>query len=180
MVKVFMMAGSLRKESVNKKLINISFEVIKKKALIECSQFLLNDYECSLYNADDEESNGIPTIISDVSQEIAKATHMIFALPEYNGMMPGVFKNFFDWVSRVRPMPWANKKILLISASPSPYGGLRGFTHNSTPFEVCEAFVYPKSFFLADAYNSFDKNAQLKEEGKYEEFCNLLNGFLKF
>ncbi|MBP9791780.1 MAG: NAD(P)H-dependent oxidoreductase [Rickettsiales bacterium] len=177
MKKVIMMAGSLRKESANKKLINIAAQSLAKDSYKIC---FLNDYNCSLYNADDEESKGIPTEINLFVKEMQHSTHMIFALPEYNSMMPGVFKNFFDWVSRVRPMPWANKKILLISASPSGFGGMRGFIHNRAPFESCGAVVYPKSFFLSDAYNGFNQNGDLKSEDQNKILSNLIKEFLAF
>jgi chromate reductase, NAD(P)H dehydrogenase (quinone) len=157
-------------------LINI---VANSLAQEDYKMLFLNDYNCSLYNADDEESKGIPSEINNFAKEIEHVTHMIFALPEYNSMMPGVFKNFFDWVSRVRPMPWANKKILLISASPSGFGGMRGFIHNRAPFESCGAIVYPKSFFLSDAYNSFNNN-YLKSEEERSKLLVLIEQFQRF
>jgi NAD(P)H-dependent FMN reductase len=172
-----MMAGSLRKESVNKKLITNVAKFLEKDSY---KTLFLNDYNCSLYNGDDEDSKGLPQEIQNFVKEIQNATYMIFSLPEYNSMMPGVFKNFFDWVSRARPMPWTNKKILLISASPSGFGGMRGFIHNRAPFESCGAIVYPRSFFLADAYNNFDSNNVLKSEDQHKKLESLIEEFSKF
>lgn len=177
MQKILMMAGSLRKDSVNKKLLNIAANTLDKE---KCKVLSFNDYDCPLYNGDDEESKGVPEAVQNFSKEMSSVTHLIFALPEYNSFMPGVFKNFFDWISRIRPMPWTNKKILLISASPSGFGGMRGFIHNRSPFESCGAIVYPKSFFLSDAYNSFDNNGNLKSEEQYKTLSSLIQEFIVF
>ena len=77
-------------------------------------------------------------------------------------------------------MPWDGKKVLLISASPSNLGGMRGFIHNRMPFESCGAVVYPKSFFLSNAYSAFDENGSLKERDQQKSFDDLLSGFFAF
>lgn len=180
MKTVFMMAGSLRKDSFNKRLLNVVAQYINDKKLAHCDVATLNEYECSLYNGDDEASNGIPSKITSVAERIQNKEYLIFALPEYNGFMPGVFKNFFDWVSRVRLMPWGGKKVLLISASLSGFGGMRGFIHNRMPFESCGAVVYPKSFFLSNAYSGFDDKGNLKDGDQQKNLNDLLVGFFKF
>lgn len=180
MKKVFMMAGSLRKDSVNKRLIDVVANYISDQKLAHCDVKVFNEYECPLYNADDEEKNGIPSNITRVAEHIQQSDYLIFALPEYNGLMPGVFKNFFDWVSRVRPMPWGGKKVLLISASPSGFGGMRGFVHNRMPFESCGAIVYPKSFFLSNAYSAFDEKGNLKGGEQQKSLNDLVDVFFTF
>lgn len=177
MNKIILMSGSLRKDSVNSKLIKIT-----QKILTDNNSKLLsfNDYEMPLYNGDFEEAHNIPDEASSFANEIKSSSHLIFALPEYNGLMPGVFKNFFDWVSRVRPMPWSNKKILIITATPSALGGIRGFTHNRMPFESCGAFVFPKSFFLANAYTAFDDQNNLISEAEHNKLNLLIDEFIKF
>jgi NAD(P)H-dependent FMN reductase len=35
----------------------------------------------------------------------------IVASPEYNGSMPGMFKNLIDWTSHFRPQPFGGKHI---------------------------------------------------------------------
>lgn len=180
MKKVLMMAGSLRRDSVNKKLINAAAQYIQDNNLANCNVAMLKEYECPLYNGDDEEAGGIPANVTKVANHVQLSDYLVFALPEYNGLMPGVFKNFFDWVSRVRPMPWGGRKVLLISASPSGFGGMRGFIHNRMPFESCGAIVYPKSFFLSNAYSAFNEKGSLKEGERKKDLDNLLGGFLKF
>ena len=88
MKKVFMMAGSLRKESVNKMLLDAAAKYIGYQKLVHCDIAMLNDHECPLYNADDEASKGIPNNIIKAAELIQSSECLIFALPEYNGFMP--------------------------------------------------------------------------------------------
>lgn len=43
---------------------------------------------------------GIPTVVDDFREVVKQADALIFATPEYNGALPGVLKNAYDWVSR--------------------------------------------------------------------------------
>jgi hypothetical protein len=97
--------------------------------------------------------------------------------PEYNGGMPGPFKNALDWVSRLSPMPWPNKKILLLGASPGALGAVRGLWHSHVPLEAIGMFVYPEMFGLSQAHLAFDEAGQLKDAATLERLKKLL---LKF
>ncbi|MBV8104491.1 MAG: NAD(P)H-dependent oxidoreductase, partial [Hyphomicrobiales bacterium] len=43
--------------------------------------------------------------------------------------MPGVLKNAIDWLSRVPKQPFANKPVLIQSASQGAYGGVSAQLH---------------------------------------------------
>ena len=68
---------------------------------------------------------------------------VMISSPEYNYSISGVLKNLIDWVSRARPMPWRGKSIYLMSAAPSPMGGIRGLWQTRIPLEGCGALRIP-------------------------------------
>ena len=50
--------------------------------------------------------------------------------PEYNGTVPGLLGNAVDWLSRpARQSVLRDKPVLVLSASPTPYGGARAAEH---------------------------------------------------
>ena len=178
-MKLMLMAASLRQDSVNKKLIQLSHEVLNKlQVSSEVKQF--NAYEHPLYDGDLEASKGLPAGAQQFIHDINEVDGLVFAVPEYNFSMPGVFKNLIDWVSRGKPMPWAGKKILLLSASPAAAGGVRGLWQIRVPFEGCGAFVFPDMFTLANAFNAFDPKGHLIDKGLEDRLEGLLKQFVAF
>jgi chromate reductase len=81
--------------------------------------------EFSLYNADTQESGGIPPAVQRLADEIRAADGVIFNSPEYNFSIPGGLKNAIDWVSRVQNQPFAGKPVALQSAANGVLGGGR-------------------------------------------------------
>lgn len=84
----------------------------------------INDYEITLYNYDKEVQDGIPPLAVEFQERINKADLIIMGLAEHNGGFPVIFKNLFDWISRIpQNIALANKNIFLLSTSPGPRGG---------------------------------------------------------
>src|SRR4051794_19783431 len=69
-----------------------------------------------LYNADVQDQ-GFPKPVTDIADAIHRADGVIICSPEYNYSVPGVLKNAIDWISRVPKQPFANKPVLIQSAS---------------------------------------------------------------
>jgi chromate reductase len=138
-LQVLLFAGSLRKNSLNKKLIELVGEAVGNygaKAQIMDVQA----YDCPSFNEDAESTDNIPAGASLLVEHILAADAIIIAAPEYNGSFPGFLKNILDWVSRYRPQPLYQKQMLLISASPSMGGGNRGLWNLRMPFEHIKRF----------------------------------------
>ena len=93
-MKLTFIIGSLRKESLNKELSNI----IKNKLPNDIEvQYL--DYANIPYMNEDIEFPTPQTILE--IRNIIKSSDMLWIFtPEYNGQIPGVLKNLFDWLSR--------------------------------------------------------------------------------
>ena len=64
-----------------------------------------------------------PAPVADFRAAIAAADAVLIATPEYGHSLPGVLKNALDWL--VGSGELCAKHVAVISASPTPTGGLR-------------------------------------------------------
>src|SRR5437879_13756797 len=82
-------AGSLRKESWNKKLLRLAIDAAREAGL-EARE--LDLAEVPLYSAD-VEAVGFPDAVEGLRRAVREAAALIIATPEYNNSVPGVLKN---------------------------------------------------------------------------------------
>jgi chromate reductase, NAD(P)H dehydrogenase (quinone) len=114
--------GSLRKASYNRMVMNALPALAPPNLkLSEAPPF----GEFPLYNADTQDSPGIPAAVHALAEAIRAADGVIFNSPEYNFSMPGGMKNALDWLSRVPNQPFAGKPVALQSAANGTLGGGR-------------------------------------------------------
>ena len=76
-----------------------------------------------MYNPDLEKEEGIPEAVKSFYNKILETDGLVIASPEHNGLMPAVFKNAIDWLSRINMRYLNDKPVLLLSASPGNSGG---------------------------------------------------------
>ncbi len=83
----------------------------------------LNDYPLPIYSPDSEKEKGFPTELLAFDDLLSEADGIVMSMAEYNGNYTAVFKNPFDWLSRIDMRTvWKNKPILLLGASPGGRG----------------------------------------------------------
>jgi len=81
------------------------------------------------YDAD-VEALGTPASVADLRAAVAAAEVVVVVSPEYNGTVPGLLANAIDWLSRPpRQSVLQDKPVLVLSASPTSYGGARAAEH---------------------------------------------------
>ncbi|MEC3907965.1 NAD(P)H-dependent oxidoreductase [Tamlana sp. 2201CG12-4] len=120
MKNIIVFAGSNSKASINKQLAvyasglieNVSIEVLD-----------LNDFELPVYGIDFETQYGIPDNAHKFLDRIKETDGIVLSLAEHNGAYATVFKNIFDWMSRIDGKLWSNKPMLLMATSPGGRGG---------------------------------------------------------
>jgi len=160
---VLFFAGSLRTESFNKKHAREAMRLAGEKGIK--GEFIdLRDYAMPVYDEDIQDNEGFPDTVTKLAEKISAATALVISTPEYNGSIPGGLKNVIDWLSRLKPMPLADKSLLLLAASPGPLSGVRGLWHSRVPFEAVGVHVYPTMIGLAKAHEAFDEAGKLKDE----------------
>ena len=109
--------GSLRKDSLNRKLAN----AIVRLAPSEFAFKQLTIADLPLYNQD-EEANPAESV-KRLKEEITSADGLLFITPEYNRSIPGVLKNAIDHASRpYGQSAWAGKPAGVLGVS----GGVIG------------------------------------------------------
>ncbi|MCL5404290.1 MAG: NAD(P)H-dependent oxidoreductase [Candidatus Marsarchaeota archaeon] len=93
-IKIAAFAGSLRRDSYNKALVNTAKRVAPENVEVE----ILDISQIPLYNQDEEAK--MPESVKKFKQKIKEADAVLIATPEYNRSIPGVLKNAIDWASR--------------------------------------------------------------------------------
>jgi chromate reductase len=119
-IKILAFAGSLRKASFNKALLQVALELVPQDAEIETF-----DLEGIPPFNQDLEYNP-PEKVREFKARIRAADALLIATPEYNYSIPGVLKNAIDCASRPYPdNPFDGKPIALMGASPGMTGTAR-------------------------------------------------------
>lgn len=179
-MKIFLFAPVLRKGSFNKKLIRIAHEIVNSFPDIETELMEFNEFPMPVYDGDLETNQGIPEGVHRLAKKISEADAIIISSPEYNGSIPGPFKNAIDWLSRLSPVPLEGKQICLIGASQSYFAGIKGNFHSRVPLHVLKAYVFPDYFGVAFAHKAFDEQDQLKDSKEKDRLQKLLIEFVHY
>ncbi len=120
MKNIVAFAGSNSKNSINKKLALYVAHQIKEVNVVELD---LNDFELPIYGIDYELEHGVPENAHKFLKEIQTADGVVLSLAEHNGAYSSVFKNIYDWMSRIDGKLWNNVPMLLMATSPGGRGG---------------------------------------------------------
>ncbi len=182
--KILVFAGSLRKDSFNKKLAKIAGEVVEE-AGADVTYIDLKDYPLPVYDQEIEDQ-GLPENALKLKDLFMKNDGFIISSPEYNSSISGVLKNVIDWVSRkahkdeVYLVPFIDKTVLLLSASPGNLGGLRGLVHLRAILSniFCQVLPQQKCIMLAD--KAFDSEGNLVDKKQYEDIKQLAQKLVDF
>ena len=120
-MKITAFAGSNSRSSINKKLVTYTASLFNQP---DTTILDLNDYDIPLYGMDLELEKGIPNDVLRFSNVLKESDLLIISLAEHNGAYATVFKNLFDWLSRVDGTKgFHNKPIFLMASSPGGRGG---------------------------------------------------------
>lgn len=175
-LKVLVFGASLRADSSNRKLAALAARVAEQSgATVDHAS--MRDFDVPSYDGDAEQAQGIPRGAEELRRRLAESDAFIVSSPEYNGSMPGMFKNLIDWTSRFRPQPFDGKHGLLLSASPSMMGGNRGLWALRMPLEHLGARIYPDMFSLAQAHKTLAEG-ELAEATLRARFDKTVHAFL--
>ena len=127
--RIAIVVGSLRKESVNRKVAQAMCVVAADR--LDCSIVEIGDL--ALFNQDIEADP--PAEWVAFKQAIAAADGILFVTPEYNRTIPGALKNAIDVGSRpYGKSAWEKKPAAIVTASP---GGIGGFGANHALRQAC-------------------------------------------
>jgi NAD(P)H-dependent FMN reductase len=178
-MKLLTLCGSLRTGSLNRRLLTLA-EAVGTEQGAEVTNQDLRELVLPMYDGDVEDSTGLPEGARKLCDLIAASDGLIIASPEYNHSMAGTTKNAIDWVSRARPVPFKDKHVLLLSASPGLVGGNRGLWSLRVPLENLGCHVYPGMFSLASADKAFAEDGSFNDEAAAQRLSKLVTEFMKY
>ena len=149
--------GSLRNDSINRKLANAIIKLAPaafKFRFIDISQL-------PLYNQDDD--NNPVASVKQLRDAIKASDGLIFVTPEYNRSISGVLKNAIDHGSRPRgESAFPGKPAAVIGASPSSTGTAMAQQHlrNILASLDVPVMAMPEAFIHVDEY-FYDKDGNV-------------------
>ena len=122
---VAVLVGSLRRESVNRKLALALAKLAPASLRLE----IVGISDIPLYNQDLEDQ-GAPASWAVFRDRIRAADAVLFLTPEYNRSVPGVLKNALDVGSRPYGKgAWNGKPGAVVGTSPGTFGGFGAVHH---------------------------------------------------
>ena len=145
MKKVLAFAGSNSSVSINQQLLE---HIIARIQGHEIKMIKLTDFPLPIYSRDIEVNEGIPENVKKIEEFIGSHDALVIAVNEHNGASSAFFKNYIDWLSRLKRNFLEGKQILLISTSPGKRGASSSLEYARNIFarfggEVIESFSLP-------------------------------------
>ena len=160
MKKIIAFAGSNSKKSINKELATYTASLLKN---VEVEILDLNDFEVPMYGIDEETANGIPQKATEFLKAVHSADGIILSLAEHNGNFASVFKNIYDWSSRIEQKLWNNIPMLLMATSPGGRGGATVLSIAKSGFPYMGGNIVA-DFSLSSFYDNFKDGKITNEE----------------
>jgi chromate reductase, NAD(P)H dehydrogenase (quinone) len=175
--RILAFAGSLRKESFNKKLVQIAIAGARA-AGAEVTYLDLRDLPLPILDQDLEARDGLPPNGRQLKDLMLAHEGFLISCPEYNSSITAVLKNTIDWASRPQPgeAPLAcftGKVAALMSASPGALGGLRGLVHVRAILGNIGVLVLPEQTAVPKAQEAFQPDGKLKDAKTHAAVENL-------
>ena len=185
MPRILAFAGSLRRDSFNKKLVSIAARGARA-AGAEVALIDLKDFPLPLFDQDVEAEQGMPDHGKKLKKLFIEHDGLLIASPEHNSSITGVMKNAIDWVSRPAPgesslMAFRGKVATLMSASPGALGGLRALVHVRSILGNIGVVVLPEQIAVPKAHEALKPDGSLvdpKQQAAIEGLGNTLAAFL--
>lgn len=170
---VAVIVGSLRKESINRKVANALVELAPPGltlGIIEIGQL-------PIYNQDGDENP--PAEWTAFRERIGSAEAVLFVTPEHNRSVPAALKNAMDVGSRpYGKNAWSGKPGAVVSASPGSIGGFGANHHlrQSLVFLNVAAMPQPE-VYIGGADKLFDGNGKLVNDGTRKFLQSFMQAF---
>jgi chromate reductase len=183
--RILAFAGSLRKESFNKRLVRIAARGAES-AGAGVTLLDLRDYPLPVYDGDLEAEQGLPENARAVKHMMMEHDGFLLAAPEYNSSITAVLKNTIDWASRPEPgetvpLPaFRGKGAVLMSASPGALGGLRGLVTVRSILSNIGVYVMPDQVAVPKAHEAFAADGTLKDSAQEASIENLGKALAQF
>jgi len=160
--KIAVFVGSLRKESLNRKMAKALMKLAPDALNLE----IIEIGGLPLYNQDLEDDP--PAAWKEFRERLKKYDGVLFVTPEYNRSVPGALKNAIDVGSRpYGKSVWDGKPGAVVSVSPGSIGGFGANHHlrQSLVFLNMPALQQPEAY-IGNATKLFDESGNPVESAR--------------
>ncbi len=180
MTTIVGVSGSLRKLSFNAGLLRAAAEAMPPGSTLTIGSI----QDIPLYNADIEETEGVPQSVETLKDQIASADGLLLVTPENNNSIPGVFKNAVDWLTRPpqdRSRVFAGRPVGLMGATPGSFGTAFSQYAWLPVLRVLGTQVWSgRLMWVSGAGGKFDQDGNLTDDGVKKQLEKYMAGFVAF
>ena len=160
MKNIVAFAASNSKQSINKQLVEYTASLLNDASIDILD---LNNFDLPIYSIDLEIEKGIPQNAHNFLIKLKDADGILISFAEHNGTYTTVFKNLFDWMTRIESKTFFNKPMLLMATSPGGRGGASVLEAAVTRFPYHDAKI-AATFSLPFFGNNFKDGEVVNEE----------------
>ncbi len=174
--KIAVLVGSLRKESVNRKIANELIRLSSDNLEMEIVEI------GNLPHYNEDLDTDPPKEWTDFRETIKNSDGVLFVSPEYNRTIPGVLKNAIDVGSRpYGSSVWAGKPGAVATGSPSGIGGAMA-NHNirqAVVFLDVPMMQQPEAY-IGTAFKIWKEDGTTAVEETEKVFQKFINAYEKW
>jgi len=177
MPKIGVLVGSLRKESLSRKIANNVIKLFPQGYETEFVEI----GNLPLYNQDYDDENNAPEEYTAFRSTMKNIDAVLFVTPEYNRTLPAVLKNALDVGSRpYGDSVWDGKPAVIISQS---IGGISGFGANhhlrqALTFLNMPVVQQPEAY-IANSQDLLDEAGNIKKDDTVQYLQTVVDTFLE-
>lgn len=174
---VAVLIGSLRKDSLNRKMANALIAMAPSSLTLKEAPIR----DLPLYDSDVDGANP-PAAWTALRQQIKSADAVLFVTPEYNRSVPGGLKNAIDVGSRpYGSSVWSGKPGAVISVSPGAIGGFGANQHLRQSFVFLDILpLQQPEAYIGNAGKLFAEDGSIAVEQTRDFVAKYLDAFAKW
>lgn len=172
MARILVLAGSARRDSLNKKLARVAAQDAIA-AGGEVTLIDLDDYPMPIYHGDLEAEQGMPESARKLRSLFLAHDALLIASPENNSSVSSLLKNTIDWLSRdigdgkgdnSGYAPFRGKLAAMTGASPGAFGTVRAMPHLRQILSTLGVTVLGTQVPVPRADKVFDEKGAITDE----------------
>ena len=180
--RILAFAGSLRSDSVNKKLVKVAANAAGEVGA-DVTFADLKDYPLPVFDQD-VEAEGTPQTVIDLKKLMIECDGFLIASPEHNSSVTAALKNAIDWASRPSEgesmlAAFRGKTAAIMSASPGGTGGMRGLVHIRSILGNIGVIVLPHQVAVPGAFGVFDESGAMTDDRQRERVESLARSLVE-
>lgn len=179
MPRIIGISGSLRTASFNSMLLSALAAAAPAGTAVEIASIR----DVPLYDADLEAAQGIPPAVQALKDLVAGGEALLLVTPEYNGGIPGVFKNAIDWMSRPPAdvaRVFRGRPVAIAGATPGQAGTILAQAAWLPTLRQLGMQLFPGSLMVSGAGKVFDANGQIVDAAIAARAKTFIEGFAAF